>query len=77
MSIEFYRGSPGKFDSRTLSRKTLNRWTGRIHKGTLASHIRKESKAGFPLPLSGPDRSEGTPLANRLAASCDYQFKGN
>ena len=30
MSIEFYRGSPGKFDSRTLSRETLSRWTGRI-----------------------------------------------
>ena len=28
MSVEFYRGSPGKFDSRTLSRETLNRWTG-------------------------------------------------
>ena len=30
MSVEFYRGSPGKFDSRTLSRKALSRWTGRI-----------------------------------------------
>ena len=29
MSIEFYRESPGKFDSRTLNRKTLSRWTGR------------------------------------------------
>ena len=29
MPIEFDRGSPGKFDSRTLSRKTLSRWTGR------------------------------------------------
>ena len=29
MSVEFCRGSPGKFDSRTLSRKTLSRWTGR------------------------------------------------
>ena len=29
MSVEFYRESPGKFDSRTLNRKTLNRWTGR------------------------------------------------
>ena len=29
MSVEFDRGSPGEFDSRTLSRKTLNRWTGR------------------------------------------------
>ena len=30
MSVEFHRGSPGKFDSRT-SRETLSRWTGRIH----------------------------------------------
>ena len=30
MSVELYRESPGKFDSRTLNRKTLNRWTGRI-----------------------------------------------
>ena len=29
MSVEFDRGSPGKFDSRTLSRETLGRWTGR------------------------------------------------
>ena len=29
MSVESYRGSPGKFDSMTLSRTTLNRWTGR------------------------------------------------
>ena len=29
MSVESYRESPGKFDSRTLNRKTLNRWTGR------------------------------------------------
>ena len=29
MSVELHRGSPGKFDSRTLSRKTLSRWTGR------------------------------------------------
>ena len=31
MSVEFYRETPGKFDSRTLSRKTLSRWTGRIN----------------------------------------------
>ena len=30
MSVEIYRGSPGKFDSRTLSRETLDGWTGRI-----------------------------------------------
>ena len=29
MSVEFYRESSVKFDSRTLSRKTLSRWTGR------------------------------------------------
>ena len=29
MPVEFDRGSPGKLDSRTLNRKTLNRWTGR------------------------------------------------
>ena len=30
MSVEFCREPPGKFDSRTLSRETLNRWTGHI-----------------------------------------------
>ena len=30
MSVEFDRGSLGKFDSRTLNRETLDRWTGRI-----------------------------------------------
>ena len=29
-SVEFDRGSPGKFDSRTLNRETLSRWTGRM-----------------------------------------------
>ena len=29
MSVEFDRGSPGKFDSRTRNRETLDRWTGR------------------------------------------------
>ena len=29
MSVEFDRESPGKFDSRTLNRKALNRRTGR------------------------------------------------
>ena len=33
MSVEFDRGSPGKFDSRTLNRKTPNRWTGRNRRG--------------------------------------------
>ena len=29
MSVEMYRESPGKFDSRTLSRNIFSRWTGR------------------------------------------------
>ena len=29
MSVECYGEPPGKFDSRTLSRKTLSRWIGR------------------------------------------------
>ena len=29
LNLWFYRESPGKFDSRTLSRETLNRWIGR------------------------------------------------
>ena len=31
MSVDFDRGSPGKFDSRTLNRETLDRGIGRIH----------------------------------------------
>ena len=40
MSVEFYRESPGKFDSRTLDRKTLSRWTGR--KGMYLFGARRE-----------------------------------
>ena len=37
---QFYRESPGKFDSRTLSRETLSRWTGRIrHSNNKPSNI--------------------------------------
>ena len=32
MSVEMYKGSHRKLDSRTLNRKTLNRWTGRTVK---------------------------------------------
>ncbi len=42
MPVEFDGGSPGKFDSRTLNRKTLSRWTGR----TQAQH--PDSRAGLP-----------------------------
>ena len=32
-SVEFQREPPGKFDSRTLNRETLSRWTGRTGDG--------------------------------------------
>ena len=38
-----YRGSPGKFDSRTLSRETLSRWTGRIADVHLDVEIKQHS----------------------------------
>ena len=34
MSVWFYRESPGKFDSRTLSRETISRWTGGTNTAT-------------------------------------------
>ena len=41
VSVEFYRESPGKFDSRTPNGKTLNRWTVRIPEvGSLAAEVR-------------------------------------
>ena len=46
MSVEFDRGSPGKFDSRTLNRKTLNRWTGR-------KSCKEDGGDGFTSPRSG------------------------
>ena len=39
MSVEFYRESPGKFASRTLSRETLSRWTGRIITIIISTYI--------------------------------------
>ena len=49
MSVEFYRGSPGKFDSRTLNRKTLSRWTGR--NGVNANVMLFDRGAFWVLPL--------------------------
>ena len=36
MPVEVDSRFPGKFDSRTLSRETLNRWTGRT---VVGSHV--------------------------------------
>ena len=54
MSVEFDRGSPGKFDSRTLDRETLDRWTGRIPWGT-SRHS--------PTSFEGDARSASEPYA--------------
>ena len=48
MPVEFDRGSPGKFDSRTLNRETLNRWTGRIMK----FRNKKLCSGGFTQPAT-------------------------
>ena len=37
MPVEFDRGSPGELDSRTLSRETLSRWTGRSSSSSSSS----------------------------------------
>ena len=60
MSVEFDRGSPVKFDSRTLSRETLNRWTGRtphspaaFSKGlSLSPWMLLETSDGLPVIIS-------------------------
>ena len=50
MSVEFYRGSPGKFDSRTLSRETLSRWTGRSEQAASGSVF---DAAAVPIAVYG------------------------
>ena len=57
MPVEFDRGSPGKFDSRTLNRKTLSRWTGRKTKslwskisevlGAMSGQVRRDWGTSF------------------------------
>ena len=52
MSVDFYRESPGKFDSRTLNGKTLSRWTGRILKeNTFAYTETRDQALALPHPL--------------------------
>ena len=54
MSVEFDRGSPRKFDSRTLNRKTPSRWTGRRN---------------LPSPLLARGRATSKPLSSRREIS--------
>ena len=53
MSVEFYRESPGKFDSRTLKRTTLSRWTGRTL-GASYAREREHEKSSSAYPQSAP-----------------------
>ena len=46
MSVELYKESPGKFDSRTLNRKILNRWTGRMARRDSLAPKRGTGKGG-------------------------------
>ena len=46
MSVELYRESAGKFDSRTLSRKTLSRWTGHMMPFDLAASASSRDRTG-------------------------------
>ena len=49
MSVELYRESPGKFESRTLNMETLNRWTGRT--GSSAEQHRDKHSRSFMVSL--------------------------
>ena len=52
MSVEFHRESPGKFDSGTLNRETLNRWTGRIQGrggATSSERLQLNEESGWSL----------------------------
>ena len=61
MSVEFDRGSPGKFDLRTLSRETLDRWTGRKLDRDAWMRGRRSIVGVVPLEISKFD--ETVPLA--------------
>ena len=58
MSVEFYRESPGEFDSRTLDRKTLNRWTGRTRTTFVLARYIKFAEPSFGGGAAAPRRSK-------------------
>ena len=78
MPVEFDRGSPGKFDSRTLNRKTLSRWTGRITPGLKWYHPAETignpmENQGFQLPEDSLGKAyRGVPLCTDLGFSLNY-----
>ena len=62
MSVQFYRESPGKFDSRTLSRKTLSRWTGRNGADAKVMNFDRFGEKGTPWHFwEGKSRLTGVP----------------
>ena len=61
-SVEFYRESPGKFDSRTLNSKTLNRWTGGTDTAqgdTVAAALHRTTTSEQHLTRAGKEKPEG------------------
>ena len=67
MSVEFYRESPGKFDSRTLDRKTVDRWTWRSLQAHLHTrHILPPSEIDLGLCWADFTDSEGKHLFHRI-----------
>ena len=59
MSVEFDRGSPGKIASRTLSRETLSRWTGRTTVKIPWASFRKTLRGTTPHQANSSGRKEG------------------
>ena len=67
MSVEFYRESPRKFDSRTLNWTIIDRWTGRMttfeswpHRGTISEV--------FPRPRDQPQNKARKGTQRELGA---------
>ena len=56
MSVEFYRVSSGKFDSRILRRETLSWWTGRIASASSRASLLQEVHTVHHESVSGHER---------------------
>ena len=66
MSVDFDKGSPGKFDSRTLNRETLNRGIGRIPCQDPLMHNFLTTE-GSPLGNEGGGQCMSNAIATRLS----------
>ena len=74
MSVECYRESPGKFDSRTLNRKTIIRWTGRMSRQRLSNVQVRRFMRSFPdpVPYATSAYSKCALKKSECAMSCLY-----